>query len=141
MSKKRLFENYAKPDRIQALRDNAERVEDFSYFREYEPEELDVLKDEYFQDAGELQNHENILKAAKDEFKTNAGPIKEKMKESFNGIRNKGRTVTEKVFLLADHESSMMEYYNEAGELIHGRRLLADEKQLRIPMTKNGTNL
>ncbi len=138
--KKRLFESYSKPERIQALRDNAEKSEDFSYFREYLPEELDLLKDEYFQNASELQKHEEALKTAKDEFKFHADPIKAKMKESFTGIRIKGRTVTEQVYLLADHDSNMMEYYNESGEMIHSRRMLPDEKQLRIKMSVTGTN-
>lgn len=138
--KKRLFENYSKSERIQALKDNAERTEDFSYFREYEPEELDLLKDQYFQDASELQKHEEELNAAKAEFKLNAEPLKAKMKETFIGIRIKGRTVTEKTFLLADHESGMMEYYNDLGEMIHSRRMLADERQLRIKLGKTGTN-
>lgn len=138
--KKRLFESYPKAERIQVLRDNAERSEDFSYFREYEPEELDLLKDQYFQDASELQKHEEKYNAAKAEFKVNADPIKAKMKETFTGIRIKGRTVTEMVYLLADHENNMMEYYNEAGVMIHSRRMLPDEKQLRIKMTATGTN-
>lgn len=138
--KKRLFENYSKSERIQALKDNAEKMEDFSYFREYEPEELDLLKDYYFQDASELQKHEEVLSAAKAEFKLNADPLKARMKETFTGIRIKGRTVTEKVFLLADHDANMMEYYNEAGDMIHSRRMLPDERQLRIKMSATGTN-
>jgi hypothetical protein len=138
--KKRIFESYPKAERIQVLRDNAEKSEDFSYFREYEPEELDVLKDQYFQDASELQKHEEKYNASKLEFKLNADPIKSKMKETFTGIRIKGRTVTEQVYLLAHHESNIMEYYNEAGLMIHSRRMLPDEKQLRIKMSVTGTN-
>jgi hypothetical protein len=138
--KRKLFENYSKSERIQALKDNAEKSEEFSYFREYEPEELDLLKDQYFQEASELQKHEEKYNAAKADFKLNADPIKAKMKESFTGIRIKGRTVTEQVYLLADHENNMMEYYNEAGVMIHSRRMLPDEKQLRIKMSVTGTN-
>lgn len=138
--KKRLFENYSKSERIQALRDNAERAEDFSYFREYEPEELDMIKDQYFQDVMELQHHEDELKEAKDTFKANADPIKKRMQTTIVEIRTKGRHVTEQVYLLADHDSGMMEYYNENGEMIHSRRMLPDERQLRIKMGKTGTN-
>ena len=139
-NKKKLFENYTKAERVQALSDNAERSEDFNYFREFEPEELDLLKDQYFQDASEMQTYEDMLAAAKSEFKMNATPVKDRMKEAFTGIKNRGRVVTERVFLLADHHAQMMEYYNEAGDMIHSRRLLPEEKQLRIKMEKSGTN-
>lgn len=138
--KKRLFENYSKSDRIQALKDNAEKSEDFSYFREYQPEELDLVKDQYFQDVSELQNHEELLKEAKETFKTNADPLKKRMQENLVSIRTKGRYVSETVYLLADHEAGMMEYYNDMGEMVHSRRMLPDERQLRIKIGKTGTN-
>lgn len=138
--RKRLFENYSKADRIRALRDNAERAEDFHYFKNYDQEEMEALKDQYFQDAAELKKYEDALAMAKVEFKMNATPIKDSMREAFSGIQSKGRTVTEQVYLLADHEAGMMEYYNEAGDLVHTRRLLPDERQLRMKIEATGTN-
>lgn len=136
--KKRLFENETPVRRKQLLADNAESKDAYTYFKKYTAEELETVQAYYFKDAVALEKADNELAIAKEVYKQSAKPKKERMADNLRGIRDKGRTVTEDVFLLANFDEGTMDYYNEDGVCVNSRRLTQDEKQLRLMPT--GTN-
>lgn len=118
--------------REQYLRDTAETVEQMTYPLALDEGELSKLKTEFSQDAIELDRHEQVMKAAREEFKGVAKPLKLKMGQAMQRIRTRQEEVTEDVYLIADQETETMGYYNSAGHLVYSRPLMQKERQLRI---------
>jgi hypothetical protein len=133
---KTYFQALSKHERIQMLRDNAEKTERFDYMRDFDDDELANKKDEFAQKNIELRKIEDEFQLVKDDFKTKMKPVKEECYSLLDQIRNKGQFVTEDVYLLANQEDGLMEYYNSDGQVVHTRKLNKDEKQMRVSFNK-----
>jgi vacuolar-type H+-ATPase subunit I/STV1 len=129
---KQLFKNVSPTERIQMLKDNAERTEEFQYPRELTPDEISELKDELSSESITLSKLEEKKKEAMNEFKAEIKPVKAEVQRILQLLRTRSEEVEEKVYLLADLEEGMMGYYNSKGELVHSRLLRQNEKQYRI---------
>lgn len=126
------FKGLSKSERVQMLRDNAEKTEKFGYMRNFDDDELANKKDEFAQKNIELRTVEDEFQIVKDDFKGRMKPMKEECYSLLDQIKNKGLFVTEDVYLLANQEAGVMEYYNESGQIVHTRKLNKDEKQMRV---------
>jgi len=129
---RQLFQNMSVADRIQMLKDNAERTEEFQYPRELTPDEILELKDELSSESITLSKLEEKKKESMAEFKAEIKPVKAEVQRILQLLRTRSEEVEEKVYLLADQEEGMMCYYNSKGELVHSRLLRQNEKQLRM---------
>jgi len=129
---RQLFQNMSVADRIQMLKDNAERTEEFQYPRELTPDEILELKDELSSESITLSKLEEKKKESMAEFKAEIKPVKAEEQRILQLLRTRSEEVEEKVYLLADQEEGMMCYYNSKGELVHSRLLRQNEKQLRM---------
>jgi len=136
---KKILKEQGKKERTQTLKDNAIRSEIYEYSKEYTEDELLTLKEKYIQADIKIQKEEEILKAAKDACNVVVNPIKVEKRDILSGLKHKSRMVTEEVYLLADHKEGMIEYITEEGEVVFSRKMLPDEKQLRIELSKTGT--
>jgi len=134
-----IFKDVSQAERIQLLQNNAERREEFSYSRPYTSAELENMKDDFAQKSIRLSEINDELEGIKEQFKSVMKPIKEETSKLLSGIKLKTAVVTESVFLLANQEDGTMEYRNEQGYLVHFRKLLPEERQLKLQIKQTGT--
>jgi hypothetical protein len=126
---------------LQILKDNAETTTQFTYSRPLESEELNVVKDNYAQNGIKLQAIEEERKAVTEKFTLQIKPIKAANQELLETIKHQAETVNEEVYLISDQEQGDMDYYNSKGQVVYTRKLMPQEKQLRmLKVEKTGTN-
>jgi len=127
-------------ERVQALRDSAEKVENFTYPKKLTGDDLSLLKDDMVNDSVLLAKLEDAKKEFNTSHKASVKPLKQSFAITLNKLRSKVEEVTEEVFLMADQQEGLMGYYNADGILVHSRVLRPEEKQFRIvDMSKTGT--
>lgn len=132
--------NESRKERLQVLRDNAEKSEQFRYPKQLSEEELTNLKHNLSQQYIELDKHEEAKKEYMADFKAKTDPIKKQVKFELAQVRTGVLEVEEEVFLVADHDDQLMRYYNAEGDCVYKRALMPQERQMRIIGDKNGTS-
>lgn len=137
-----ILKTASKADRVQILRDSADKVEKFTYPRALEAEEVTHLKDEFTKNAISMARKDEARKEFLTDWKGEVKPLKIEMAWQMTRIRSKVEEITEDVYLISDQDSEMMGYYNSAGVLVYSRPLMPEEKQLTIVDKSNltGTN-
>lgn len=123
------FKTKSKSDRIELLSANANKREQFTYFKKMGEDELKQFEQRYFSLHAEIDIHEEQLLLAKEEFKLAVQSLKSELQECYEVVKSKGEQITEEVYLIANHETSIMEYLNSEGEVVFSRRLLPTENQ------------
>ena len=142
MLERELGKDIAIENRAGFLEDNCDAVEQVTYSRAFEPEEL-ALKREQLTDASiRIADIEEEKKDAMDDFKERLKPLQEQKNEAIEALRNKSQTVTEKCYKFLDEETKMVGFYNKEGNLVSSRPAFQKELQKTIQMDirKNGTN-
>jgi len=134
---KQIFSDVSPVDRREMLEANSEKVEQMTYSKPLTPEELEKARMDFSQQAIEIANRQDQLKAVTDAIKAEIKPMLENSRSLLAEIRTKHRLVTEEVFFLADHDSGMMCIYNATGELVSSRRLTPEENQLSIHSSRH----
>lgn len=128
-------------ERLQALKNNADKIEEnASYERDLSEDELNVKRETFVDNSINVSKLEDELNAYKKAYKGKIEPIKIVNKGLQFEIKTKRTTEKGTLFHLANHDSGYMESYNEAGELISKRRLRPEERQARLyipPMAAN----
>ncbi len=131
----------SKAQRLEVLQDNADKIEaEFNYSKDLTKDELDIVKDDFSQNALKIHKFDEVLKEAKDRHKTDTTPLKNQNKALLEQIKTKRVDVTGKVYLMADQEEGVMLYYNEEGQLVHFRPLQQNERQARMFSIKDESN-
>lgn len=142
MLDKELGKDIALEERASFLEDNCDAVEEVTYSRAFEPEEL-ALKREQLTDASiKIADIEEEKKEVMDGFKERLKPLKEQQGEAIKALRDKSQTVTEKCYKFLDEETKMVGFYNKEGNLVSSRPAFQKELQKTIQMDirKYGTN-
>jgi hypothetical protein len=130
---KTMFKDIADPkERIGLLRDNCDSVEETRYTRTLSQDELDVKRESLADNCIEKNRLEEELKRIKSTYKDQIDPITEDNKILCQQIKTRQAEFVGHVFYFADHESGMMNSYDENGELIASRRLKPEEKQAKL---------
>ena len=119
-------------DRLEQLKNSAEKVESFSYPRELSTGEIQELQSHLSQDMITVDQEEQKLKVAKEIFKAATKPVKQIIAKNLQMIRTQVEEVTEDVYLLKDIEESKMGYYSKEGKLVFERNLRPEEQQYSI---------
>ena len=142
MLDKELGKDIAIENRAGFLEDNCDAVEEVTYSRAFEPEEL-ALKREQLTDASiKIADIEEEKKEVMDGFKERLKPLQEQKGEAIKALRDKSQTVTEKCYKFLDEETKMVGFYNKEGNLVSSRPAFQKELQKTIQMDirKNGTS-
>ena len=142
MLDRELGKDIALEERASFLEDNCDAVEEVTYSRAFEPEEL-ALKREQLTDASiKIADIEEEKKEVMDGFKERLKPLQEQKSEAIKSIRDKSQTVTEKCYKFLDEETKMVGFYNKEGNLVSSRHAFQRELQKTIQMDirKNGTS-
>lgn len=119
-------------ERINILRNNADKVEQTDYEKELTEEELIAKREEFVDNSIDVSKLEDELAEKKKEYKNKIEPIKLVNRSLQKEIKTKKRWVKGQLFYMADHVNGMMETWDESGELVSSRRLRPDEKQVRM---------
>ena len=142
MLDRELGKDIALEERASFLEDNCDAVEEVTYSRAFEPEEL-ALKREQLTDASiKIADIEEEKKEVMDGFKERLKPLQEQKSEAIKSLRDKSQTVTEKCYKFLDEETKMVGFYNKEGNLVSSRPAFQKELQKTIQMDirKNGTS-
>lgn len=142
MLDKELGKDIALEERASFLEDNCDAVEEVTYSRAFEPEEL-ALKREQLTDASiKIADIEEEKKEVMDGFKERLKPLQEQKADAIKALRDKSQTVTEKCYKFLDEETKMVGFYNKEGNLVSSRPAFQRELQKTIQMDirKNGTS-
>lgn len=142
MLDRELGKDIALEERAQFLEDNCDAVEEVTYSRAFEPEEL-ALKREQLTDASiQIADIEEEKKEVMDGFKKKLEPLNQLKGEAIKALREKSQTVTEKCYKFLDEETKMVGFYNKEGNLVNSRPAFQKELQKTIQMDirKNGTH-
>jgi hypothetical protein len=59
-------------------------------------------------------------------------PLRSKISECLNAIKNKAIEITGNVYKMDDHEHQMIHFVDPLGNVLSSRRMLPEEKQTRI---------
>ena len=129
---KQILSGESASDRLEQLKNSAEKVESFSYPRELSTGEIQELQSHLSQDMITVDQEEQKLKVAKEIFKAATKPVKQTIAKNLQMIRTQVEEVTEDVYLLKDVEESKMGYYSKEGKLVFERNLRPEEQQYSI---------
>jgi hypothetical protein len=129
---KQILKGESASDRLEQLKNSAEKVESFSYPREMSTGEIQELQSHLSQDMISVDQEEQKLKVAKEIFKAATKPVKQTIAKNLQMIRTQVEEVTEDVYLLKDIEEGKMGYYSKEGKLVFERNLRPEEQQYSI---------
>jgi hypothetical protein len=119
-------------ERLNVLRNNADKIETTTYEKELTQEELDAKREEFVDNSISVSKLEDELAEKKKEYKNKIEPIKLINRSLQQEVKTKKKEVKGQLFHMANHADSMMETYDETGELVSSRRLRPDERQVRM---------
>jgi hypothetical protein len=129
----KIFMPELSPDeRINILRNNADKVEQTDYEKELTEDELIAKREEFVDNSIDVSKLEDELAEKKKEYKNKIEPIKLINRGLQKEIKTKKKWVKGQLFHMADHINGYMETWDETGELVSSRRLRPDEKQGRL---------
>lgn len=129
---KQILQHESPSDRLEQLKNSADKIENFSYPRELSNGEIQELQSNLSQDMIFVDKKEQDLKVAKEIFKSATKPVKQQIAKNLQMIRSQVEEVNEEVYLLKDIEEGKMGYYSKDGNLVFERNLRPDEMQYSI---------
>lgn len=129
---KQILKNESASNRLEQLKNSADKVEQFSYPRELALGEIQEMQNNLSQDMIFVDKKEQDLKVAKEIFKAATKPVKQQIAKNLQLIRTQVEEVSEEVYLLKDIEEGKMGYYSKDGILVFERNLRPDEMQYSI---------
>lgn len=129
----KIFMPEATPEeRINILRNNADRVEQTDYEKELTEDELIAKREQFVDNSIAISKLEDELSEKKKEFKNKIEPLKLDNRALQYEVKTGKKEVKGFLYHMADHVNGMMETWDETGELVSSRRLRPDEKQVRM---------
>lgn len=123
-------------ERLLILRNNADKVEQTDYEKELTEDELIAKREEFVDNSIAISKLEDELAEKKKEYKNKIEPVKLVNRGLQQEIKTKKKWVKGQLFHMADQVNSMMETWDETGELVSSRRLRPDEKQVRMKVVE-----
>jgi hypothetical protein len=129
---KQFMPELSQQERLRALKDHCDSVEERTYFRSLTQNELDIKREQFVENAIEISKLEDSLNEIKKSVKAQMDPIKDVNKGLQQELKTRQQEVRGNLFHLADHENKMMEVYDEAGYLVSSRRLRPEENQTKL---------
>ena len=121
----------------EVLKESCDKVVDYSYMKQFTPDEISGFKSSLSERLIELKEKESEFAQVKEEFKEQTKPLKSDVEQMVLNIRDKARLVKEECYVM--FEGMYAVYYNADGEEVHKRPLEASEKQRTIFMETRKT--
>lgn len=142
MLDRELGADIAPKNRAQFLRDNCDKIEEMSYAKPIEAEELEQKRVELERVSINISDLNQQKKDYNDAFKMEMDPLNVVHKNIIKDLKEKSVQVTENCFVFVDEESRMAGYYSADGVLRYTRPATANEMQktVQMEMRRTGTN-
>jgi hypothetical protein len=122
------------------VRTMADKFEEFSYSRKFNPEELRELKEELAGRSIKVKDLKNEAKQVAKQYKEEIKPLEDERSELIDKIKAKTEIVTENCAVMFDHELRVALYYSPStGDEVYRRPLTGAEMQLSLKLPKTGT--
>lgn len=118
--------------RLEALESDASFIEEGAYYKPLTEEEITERQVLVSKTCIELFDLEEEKKLEMKKFKIQIDPLKEKNNAMLTEIRSGQKKTHGKQFHMMNSDNNMMEIFDEAGDLIHSRRLTPKEKQTNL---------
>lgn len=135
--KKQLWAELPDEQRIEALKDHCEGVEDREYLATLTEEELEERRRELVSVVETISEIEREKKEALKAYKGELDLHKGQQSEILEALRLKGEKRKEELYKIIDHEEGVVGYYTAKGKLVEFRKARPDEKQTRIRSISN----
>lgn len=133
--------NVTAKERIMILQENAAKVEQTTYQKQLDADELAARHEDLAENCIKLSSIDDEKKEVMADFKLKTDPLNSANKTLLTEIKTKQATVDGTLYHLANHEEGFMETYDHEGLLIATRRLRPEEKQGTIfSMAKAANN-
>lgn len=127
---KTLFQNLTPAERLTALNDNADRVEQMPFMKAFTPDQIVDFKEELSEVVVNSFQLATKKAAVIKEFADQEKPLKERQKELSQFVRDKAVLVPDgEVFVFLDQDDQSAYIYDGDGNLVFSRPLLPKEKQ------------
>lgn len=136
MENQTFLKDYDRETRLDILRDGSEKIEQTTYMQPLTPDELDAKREQLAEILIKHSDLNDELYGIKSEFKGKMKPLKEESAKIIGEIKTKQSMKSGTLYHIANHESGMMESYDELGEFVSMRRLRPDEKQANLFVNK-----
>ncbi|MFT3704677.1 MAG: hypothetical protein QM802_20095 [Agriterribacter sp.] len=127
-----MFPELSPTERIRAMRDNADKVEETQYYVPLSQEALDSKRELLTDNLIKVSQMEDELAEIKSGFKLKIDPLKTANKTLLTEVKTRQELKEGQLFHFANHVDSMMETYDDQGLQVSSRRLRPDEKQTTI---------
>lgn len=126
---KKYLPDESSEERLRIMQENADRIEETTYFRDLLPEELEKKREQFVDNSIKISQLEDELDTYKEKYKGQIKPIKSENVILQDEIKTRKAGVKGTLYHMANHPEGMMETYDENGDLITMRRLTPDEKR------------
>jgi hypothetical protein len=134
---KQFMPDVSAKERTMMLQENSVKVENTSYQRELNDDELTDRRENLSENCIVIDSEEDEFRNYKETYKAKMAPLKIRKKVLLSEIKNRQAGFQGIVYQMADHENGIMELYDADGRLINSRKLRPEERQAHLfPLKK-----
>lgn len=119
-------------ERARVIRDSAEKTEAFTYLKPLSSDELAKKQADLSERSVEMARLNDEKAEFLEGWRARSKPVKAELGLLVRDVRNRAVEVSETAYLMPDHETRTMGYYNENGHLVYQRPMMPGENQLSI---------
>lgn len=115
--------------RAQILRDSCDQIEERSYTRKFEQEEINDLRAELAGVSIKLQELDEELADVKSDFKNKTKPLQERIGKILDELKVGGEYVKGECYKFIDPDTAEVGWYSPEGYLLESRNMKPEERQ------------
>lgn len=119
-------------ERKSILENDSYSVEEGQYVKPMTNDELRQVKDELTEASVKKAFLDDEFDQIKESFKSKISPLKEQISVSIVALKSNSRTLTGKIFNMADQTERMMYQVDSEGNVLGSRMLRPEERQMVI---------
>jgi hypothetical protein len=130
-----------KQSKLDTLKGSADKVENYSHMVPFTFDELAEIRTNLVDEIIIEDKLNAEFKEVKEAHKALMKPVKQKIKNMRDKVRDKGEWITEECYIMFEGEFAV--YYSGEGVEVYKRPLMASEKQqptIQMEIRKEGTN-
>lgn len=121
---------------LDELNSLAQKTEEFELPIEFTPADRAEMEKDFAQNAIALEKIKNAKKLSISEFDEQMKPLRKVSSEILRKLTDGYEVEKRQCYLVPNYETNMMEFFDtSSGEMLHSRRLYANERQTQLPST------
>jgi peptidoglycan hydrolase CwlO-like protein len=126
------YENLPVDEREAMLEANCYNQEEMPIQKHFSEDEINEMRKTHVANSIAIKRKSEEFKKLKAEIDAFIKPLAEENNYLLQNVRAGYVEVNKQVYIFDDQETSMMNYYDNTGELVYSRRMMPHEKQLKI---------